>query len=187
MMASLVGSKRLKEDFEDDLAQIRVEMIWSQLLSSSVAPVIIACVHIAGCCSARFVSTRKPRRWTTGGCGGAFYRLLVVTALLLNRWYAQKPLPYVQEFSKNTQDVLSQNPTEVVYYLKVTLQHLITAAHRGQEPLMSYRLNKKGQPAVQTLLKVAAGLSHSGGLPAGMSLIYHVLCTATLSAVASHV
>ena len=34
---------------------------------------------------------------------------------------------------------------------------------------MSYRLNKKGQPAVQTLLKVAAGLSHSGGLPAGTS------------------
>lgn len=136
MMASLVGSKRLKEDFEDDLAQIRDAVLHA--LSRHENP----------------------------GAG-----LQEVVA----------------EFSKNTQDVLSQNPTEVVYYLKVTLQHLITAAHRGQEPLMSYRLNKKGQPAVQTLLKVAAGLSHSGGLPAGMSLIYHVLCTATLSAVASHV
>lgn len=76
----------------------------------------------------------------------------------------------LQEFSKHTQDVLSQNPTELVYYLRVTLQHLISAAHKGQEPLLSYRLSNKSQPAVQTLLKVAAGLSHSGGLPPGMFL-----------------
>ena len=73
----------------------------------------------------------------------------------------------LQEFSRNTQDVLSQNPTELVHYLRLTLQHLIIAAHKGQEPLLSYRLSIESQPAVQTLLKVAAGLSHSGGLPAG--------------------
>lgn len=74
----------------------------------------------------------------------------------------------LQAFSKNTQDVLSQNPTELVHYLRVTLQHLISTAHKQQEPLLTYTLSKKSQPAVQTLLKVAAGLSHSGALPAGM-------------------
>ena len=74
----------------------------------------------------------------------------------------------LQEFSKHTQDVLSQNPTELVYYLRVTLQHINSAAHKGQEPLLNYRLRNESQPAVQTLLKVAAGLSHSGGLPPGM-------------------
>ena len=81
----------------------------------------------------------------------------------------------LQEFSKHTQDVLSQHPTELVHYLKVTLQHIISEAHKGQEPLMSYRLRNGSQPAVQTLLKVASGLSYSGGLPPGMfRLLYHM-------------
>ena len=70
----------------------------------------------------------------------------------------------MQGLSKETQDVLSLNPTELVYHLKNTLQHLISTAQKAQEPLLSYKLSSSSQPAVQTLLKIAVGLSRSGAL-----------------------
>lgn len=74
----------------------------------------------------------------------------------------------LQDLPQDTQDVLAQSPTEVVQHLKNTLQHLICAAQKAHEPLFSYKVSSSSQPAAQTLLKIAAGLCHSGALQTGI-------------------
>ena len=52
----------------------------------------------------------------------------------------------------------------MMYALRVTLQHLITAASTTQEPIMTYRLSSNSQPAVQTLLRIAIILADKTAL-----------------------